>query len=158
MGSRSVKPKKLTQEEFWDYVGLAAKYTDFDKRLAAIENAIEPDVTQRILNSLAADKPKQEPKVSQWRNPEEKCEHLFQAISKSLERFGNVKFLRGTSAFQIQLHLSGHIKYFDVNFNSKTVELCYRDRGGTVRERSYSNTTAAAADITGLVVFYSYRR
>lgn len=102
--------------------------------------------------------PKQEPKVSQWRNAQERCAHTLQAVMKALSVMRNIQFINGTTSFCVRVKCQNHWRDIDVNFNgTKSCLMNYYRRNGKFELKEFLNTTEAAAEIVAIVMYYATR-
>ncbi len=96
-------------------------------------------------------------KVSKWRNEEEKCDHLFKAVQQGLSVMQNINYTKHVTGFTIRVRCQGSYRPINVQCTKNSVILDFQKRNGQLQQTEYPNTTAAAAGIVAVVMYYATR-
>ncbi len=98
------------------------------------------------------------PKQSQWRNAEERCAHTFKAVHDALALMQGIKYNCGTTGFTVRVRCQGQWRDINVQLSgTKHATLAFYRRNGNYERKEFENTSALAAGIVAVVMYYATR-
>lgn len=147
---------------------LFARTKDIEDKLKVLMN--EPivcytgtttKVTENMLNALKNTKPNPvnctPPKVSKWRNVEERTEHTLRAVKNALRLMRGIDIYHGPTYIIADVRCQGWTREITLNFTSNDIKLVYVRRNGKHISEDYANTTQAAAAFVAVCMYYATR-
>lgn len=101
--------------------------------------------------------PPPEPKVSQWRDVEERTKHTLTAVTEALKLMRGINYLVSPTAFTIEIRREGYVRKVNVQFYTNNIIMHFYRRSGRLDKQEFINTTKAAAGIVAVVMWYATR-